>query len=251
VNFVSRRRQIFALQHRTDVVGDDQCHLLTKHLGDLRTGVFVARVDQWELVGGAKARARLGRRDILRHFDHVRDGAPIGSPRHQNHVRPHGANTLDLFVREPSVVGGQHVDDDGPGAQRGPLRALPGHALHYAGHHHLQTAASTAGRDVNVDAGLGVPLRRAIRDDEPVPVEHLPAGEFFDFGDRVQHAAGHVLKRRFHRRRGFAATGLAILVADLLDENGFGRRAAAVGGNDDVERMIDLRLVRTVGRGAH
>ena len=79
---------------------------------------------------------------------------PSVPPDIKNHVGPHRPDPLDLFVREPPVVGGQDIDDDRAGAQRGPLRAFPRHILHYSGHHHLQPAAGAAGGNVDVHADV-------------------------------------------------------------------------------------------------
>ncbi len=112
-------------------------------------------------------------------------GAAVGAAGHQDHVRAHGSNPLDLFVGQPSVVRGQDVDDDGAGAQGGALRALAGHVLHHAGDHHLQSAAGAAGGHVNVHASLGIALRRLVGCDDAVAVQNRAPGEFFDFRDGV------------------------------------------------------------------
>ena len=242
VNLVPGRREILPFEHRTDVVGQHQRSLLAKNLLHLRLRVFIARVDQRELVGGSEPRARLRGCNVLGHLDHVGDRAAVRPAGHQNHVGPHRANTLDLFMRQPAVVRREHVDDDRARPERGPLRAFAGHVLHHPGHHHLQPAARAAGGDVDIHARLRIALRGTVGRNDLVAVENLAAGEFFDFRNRVQHAAGDIFERRFDRRRCFATIRLPIFVADLLDQNGFGRGAATVGGDDDVERMAEHRL---------
>jgi hypothetical protein len=129
-----------------------------------------------------------------------------------------------------------------PSPERGPLRTFPRHVLHHPGHHHLQPAARAAGRDVDVHARLRITLGRAVGRENLVTVEDFQAGEFFNFRNRIQHPARYIFERRFHRRRRLTAIGLPVLVADLLDQNGFGRGAATVGGHDDIEGMGDHRL---------
>ena len=76
--------------------------------------------------------------------------------------------------------------------------------------------------------------------DDRVAVQNFAAGEFFNFRNRVQHPARHIFERRFYRRRCFAAIGLPVFVADLLDQDGFGRGAATVGGDNDIEGVATL-----------
>ena len=240
VNLVPRRREILPLQHRTNVIGQHQRGFLAQDLLHLRLRVFVSRVNQRELVGRPEPGTWLRRRNVLRHLDHMGDRATVRPAGHQDHVRPHRPNALDLFMRQPAVVRRQHIDDNGARPKRGPLRAFPRHILHHPGHHHLQPAARAAGGDVDVDTGLRVATGR----DDPVAVQNFPAGEFFNFRNRVQHPARHIFERCFHRRRCFTAIGLPVFVADLLDQNGFGRGAATVGGDDDIEGMGYSCLIR-------
>src|SRR5207237_6917739 len=53
--------------------------------------------------------------------------------------------------------------------------------------------------------------------------------------DRVEHAAGHVLKGGLDRGRRFATVGLAILVPQLLNEDRLGGGAATIGSENDAE----------------
>ncbi len=170
------------------------------------------------------------------------DSAAVRPSGHQDHVRPHRPDTLDLLMWQTAIVRREHIDDDCAGSERGPLRTFPRHVLHHPGHHHLQPATRTAGRDVNIDTGLRIAAGR----DDGIAVQNFSAGEFFNFCNRVEHSAGHIFERRFHRGRGFPAIGLPVFVADFLDQNGFGRGAATVGGDDDVERLGDHRLGRWV-----
>jgi hypothetical protein len=116
----------------------------------LRPGIGVAGVHERQPVGAAEAWSRIGGGDVLGHFHHMGDGAAVGATGHQDHVRAHGPNPLDLFVGQPSIVGGQDIDDDGACAQGGALSALAGHVLHHAGDHHLQSAAGAAGGHVYI-----------------------------------------------------------------------------------------------------
>jgi hypothetical protein len=110
---------------------------------------------------------------------------------------------------------------------RRPLRRLAGHRFDDAGDHHLQAAAGGRGRHVDVG-----PLRAPFVHEDPVVGDELAADELFHLADGVENAPGDVFGGFFHRGRGLAANLEAVLVALLADEDGFGRGAAAVGGQD-------------------
>ena len=90
----------------------------------------------------------------------------------------------------------------------------------------------------------------ALRRDDPVAVENLASGQLLDLGNGVQHTACHILERRFHRRRSFAAVGLAICVADLFDKNGLSRGTAAIGSDDHVDAAFALQCCSTAKGGS-
>src|SRR6478609_3457855 len=229
--------QVFLLQDRPNIFRDLKGRLVAEDFLYLRLCILVSRINQRQLVGYAKPWTRLGSGDVLRHLDDVRDGAAIGAARHEDHVRPHRANALDFLMRQPTIIGSQHVDHDRAGAQRCPLRTFARHVLHDAGHHHLQPAAGAAGGDIDIDTGLRIPARR----DDLITVKNFALGELLDFRDRVQYPAGHVLKRRLHGRRRLPPVRLAIFVADLFDQNGLGRGAPAISRNDYVQWTVALR----------
>ena len=87
-------------------------------------------------------------------FDKVLDRAAVGSAGNEDHVRPQLADALDFLVVLAAVVDGDNVDDDGSGAQRGPLRALRAHCLDHARDRHLQAAARARCRQVDIHPGL-------------------------------------------------------------------------------------------------
>ena len=158
------------------------------------------------------------------------DGAAIRAARQQHHIGAQLANALYFFVRQAPVVGGKRVHDDRPGTQGAALGALAGHRQHYAGHHHLQPAASTARRDVDIDPDIAV-----CRSDNPLAIENLPPGKLLDLLNGVEYPPGDVLKRGLDRGWGLAAKGLAIPFVLLFDQDRLGRGTAAVGGDNYVE----------------
>ena len=230
VNFVTGRQQVLALEDWPDVVGDRQRRFVAQDLLDLGPCLFVAGVDDRQLVTNAQARFWVSSGDVLGNLDHVRDRAAVGAAGEQDHVRPEMTDTFDFLVARPAVIRRQHVHHDCAGAQSAALRALRGHRLDHAGDHHLQATAGATGGDVDVHAGGAV-----CRSEDALTVQDGAAGEFFDLLDRVEHAAGHVLKGGLDRGRRFATVGLAILVPQLLNEDRLGGGTATIGGENDAQ----------------
>ena len=69
----------------------------------------------------------------------------------------------------------------------------------------------------------------------PFSSEDRPARQLLDFAHGVGDADGDVVERRFDCGRRFAARGQPVFAAALLDEDGFGGGAAAVGGEDGLD----------------
>ena len=235
VDLVAGGREVLLFQRRPQVLRDGQGRLLRKNLRDALARLLVAGVDQRQVIAHAQARAGLGGGNVFRHLHHVHDRAAVRAARQQNHVRPQGADALDLLVRQAAVVRGQHVHDDRPRPEGAPLRALGRHALHHAGDHHLEAAAGAARGDVDVHPGFRVSTHAARRHDL-FPVENLPAGQLLDLRNRVEHPARDVLEGGFDGGRRLPAIGLPVLPADFLDQDRLRRRAAAVRGDDRLER---------------
>ncbi len=238
VNAVARGPQVFALEHWSQVGDYEELDAIAQRVADEFARVLIAGVDQRHLVIRAEPRPRSGRGNPFGDFDHFGRVATVGAAREQNHVGPQLADALNLLVGEPLVVGGDHVHDDGPGPERGPLGAGRGHFANDAGDHHLQAAAGARCRDVDVAA-----LVAAGRTDQlSLLVHQPPAGQLAHLGRRIDHADSHVGDRLLDGGGGFAAVRLAVAVAHLLDEDGFGGGATAVGREDDVDFVEIHRL---------
>jgi len=159
--------------------------------------------------------------------------AAIRAPGQQDHIRPKLSDALNLFMGAPPVVGGNHIHDDGAGAQGGPLRAGGRHLPNHPGHHHLQSAAGAGSGNVQVASflALGGP------DESALLIQKPSAGQLLQLPHRIPQTNGYVRQRRFDRRGRFATKRLPILPPLLFDQNRLGRRAAAVGGQNHLNRF--------------
>ena len=138
------------------------------------------------------------------------------------------------------VVRGDYIHDDRPGAEGGALRALGRHRLHHPADHHLQPAARAAGGDVDIHTLIAAGGR-----DDLFAIEDFSAGQLLQLRHGVQHAASDILEGRLDRRGRLAAERLVVPVGLPLDEDGLGRRAAAVGGHDYVE-ILRVHFLRSL-----
>ncbi|OPZ80742.1 MAG: hypothetical protein BWY76_03263 [bacterium ADurb.Bin429] len=240
--------EVFALQHRAQVIHEFQLHQFTENSGNAVASGHVPGIDHRQAVAFPQPRARVGRAQRLRQIQQVLGSAAVSAAGHENHVRTNAADALYALVLSPAVIYRQHVNDDGARAQRRPLRALRRHVLHHPGHQHLQAAASAAGGQVDIHPVL---VRRAGQRRLP-PSREGAAGQIFQFVQRVQHAYGHVVEGRFHGGGRLAARDQPIRFPIAFNEDRLRRRAAAIGGNNrlywfghrypvSVSRLVDFR----------
>ena len=237
VDLGARGHEILPLHRRSQVLGNGQGRLFSKDLLDPPLRVFVAGIDERQVIAYPEPRARLGGADVFRHFDYMSDRAAVGAARQKDHVRPKRANPLDLLMRQPPVIRRQHIHNDRPGAERASLGAFAGHALHHTCDHHLKASTRAARGNINVHTSLGIAIDPGGCQDLFILQNPAPR-EFLDLADGIQDAAGHVLKRRFDGGRRFAAIGLAVFVPDFLDQDGFGGRTAAIGRDNRAQRPV-------------
>src|SRR5215213_1677237 len=139
-------------------------------------------------------------------------------------------NTLNLLIARSPIIDGQCIHDDRTCAECTALRTFGTHRFDHTGDHDLQTTARTTGRDIDVYASVAVR-----RGNDPFPVQDCPTREFFNFLNGVEDTASDILKWGFDSCRRLATMRLPILVTQLLNENGFGSRAATVSGENDAE----------------
>ncbi len=228
MNGVAGRSEILALEHRPEIVDDRQREAFRDDLPHKRRSVRVAREDDWERVIAAEARPRPGRGDELGNLDHVGRRAAIDAARQQDNVRPQLADALDLLMRPTLVVGRDDVHNDRACAKSSTLGTLRRHFADDPGHHHLQPASGARRGDIEIAA-----LTIGCRLNEPSTIVHEPSsGQLLDFDDRVDDTNGHVSEGRLHSGRRLAAVRLAIHPVNALNEDAFGRGAAAVGGKN-------------------
>jgi hypothetical protein len=111
----------------------------------------------------------------------AQDVAAVSAAREQDHVGPQLAQPADLLVGAAAIVQRDHVHDDRARTERGALRALARHLLAPV------PRPSSAGRrrarraQVEVDAVLA-----ALRGQDRVAVEQLPAAQLLDLAHGVQ-----------------------------------------------------------------
>ena len=222
--------EIFCFECGADVFRDGEGCFVAQSAFNLLCGIFVSGVNDGELIARAKSRFGVGCRDKFGQFDNVRNGAAICAARKEHHIGAQLANAFDFFMRESPIVRRENVHDNCTCAERATLRAFAGHGLNDAADHHLQAAACAAGGNVDVNSAMifcGC--------DDGFAVENLPAGEFFDFLNSIEYAARDVFIGGFNCSGGFTPIGLAIDIVLFFNQDGFGRGAAAIGGDDDIE----------------
>ena len=142
-------------------------------------------------------------------------------------------NAFDLLVRQPFVIRGDDIHDNRAGTEGGALSTLRCQIPHNARYHHLQSAAGTAGGNVDIYAFITV-LRFQ---DNPIG-QQFPSGEFLHFGDGVDNTGGNVFDGCLHGSGCLAADDELICVAALLDQNRFGCGAATVCGKNRLDVPI-------------
>src|SRR5262249_34326543 len=106
------------------------------------------------------------------------------------------------------------------------------------GDDHLQAPAGAGGRNIDVAAfGLAGGTENA-----PLVVDEPAAGQLLELGEGVDDADRDVGDRLFDGGRRFAAVRLPIMPVRLpLDEDRLGRRAPAIGGDDDAD-LVGMKL---------
>ena len=127
VDAIAGRAEVLELQRRPDVVHHRQRRGCIEHLFDQRRGFVVAGEDHRQLILPAEPRLRLRRGDEFGHLHDVPGRAAVGAAGEQHHVGPKFADALNFLVRLASIVRGEDVHDDRPGAEGGPLGARRGH----------------------------------------------------------------------------------------------------------------------------
>ena len=136
------RAEVLTLEHGPKVFDDLQVETaLAEDMRDRVPRLDVARVDDRHRISAAKARLRLGRRNQFGDLNHLVGRPTVGTAGDENHVGSEVADTLDLVVRTPPVIGRDDVHDDGTGPECSPLGAGRGHLGDHAGNHHLQSTA--------------------------------------------------------------------------------------------------------------
>ena len=205
--------------------------------------VFIAGVDQRHAVVFSETGLWAGRRDPLGDLDDFGRVSAVRPAGDQNHVGPQLADPLDLFVRQPLVVGGDHVHHNRPGSEGGPLGTGGCHFADDTGDHHLQSAAGTRRGDIDVAA---FPVSGGANQ-LPFFVHQPASGQFADFGGRVDHPHGDVGHRFLDRRGRLAAESLAVNAVDFFDQDGLGRGAATVRGQNDVQ-IVDVHRITQLAR---
>ncbi len=141
VNRVAGRCQVLAFHGRPQVVHQRQFDAVVEGVGDPLSGVDVSSEDDRHAVLAAEPWLGLGRCDHLGDLDDVLSGPAIGATGDQDHVGSQFTNPLDLFVRQPLVVGGDGVHHDRPGPECRSLGTGRGHLADDSGDHHLQPTA--------------------------------------------------------------------------------------------------------------
>ena len=237
VDDLSRRAQRFLFEPGADVIGEGERGFTSQYLLNAFTGVFVPCVDHGELKSGPEPGPGVGGGDEFGEFDDVADRSPVGSTREEDHVGSQVADALNFLVGLAAVVGGQHIHDNGSGAQGRALCAFSGHGLDHTGDHHLEPTSGAAGGNVDIDAAVAPG-----GGEDTLAVQDLATREFLHFLDSVEHAPGDVLEGGFHGGRGLPPAGLAVDVSDFLDEDGLGGGAAAVGSDNDVQVIHSVRF---------
>ncbi len=141
-----------------------------------------------------------------------------------------------------SVIEGQHVHDDGTGAQCRPLGRLCGHGAHQADDHDLQPSTGGAGRQVQVCAGgtLGGA-------DEAVTIQQAATRQLLDLCHCVEHPSGDIFIGRFDGGGGFSACDQVIAVTSALDEDSLRGGRATVSGQYSLELPITHIGISQVG----
>ena len=104
VDLVAGRSEVLAFQHRANVIGDHERRFLTQNLLDSIPSVFVAGVDQRELITHSQPGTGISRRDVFGHLHYVGHGPAIRPAGEQDHVGTERADTLNLLVRQAAVV---------------------------------------------------------------------------------------------------------------------------------------------------
>src|SRR3972149_3005711 len=84
------------------------------------------------------------------------NGASICTAGKEDHIRSQMPDTIDLFVGEALVIGGNKVHDNRTRPECCTLCAFCRHGLYGTSHHHLQPTASAACGDVYVHANAFV-----------------------------------------------------------------------------------------------
>ncbi len=121
VNPVAGRPEVLMLEDRPQVGHHEQLHAVSERRPHEVGRVFIAGVDQRHLIVLAKTRLRTGRSDPLGNFHHFGRVSAVRAAGDQDHVGPQLADPLNLLVRQPLVVGGDHVHHDRPGSESGPF----------------------------------------------------------------------------------------------------------------------------------
>ena len=121
VNPVASRPEIFPFEDRPQVGHHEQLDAVAQRITHQIGGVLIARVDQRHAIVLAEPRLRPGWSDPLGDLHDLGRVPAVGAAGDQNHVGPQLADPLNLLVRQPLVVGGDHVHDDRAGPERGPL----------------------------------------------------------------------------------------------------------------------------------
>ena len=219
----------FFLQRGAQVVDDAEIGLSTQHPGDLIASGPVAGIDDRQAITGPQSRLGIGGRNGFGDLDHLVGAGAVNLAGDQNHVRTELPDAFDALVGQPAVVEGDDVHHDRAGAQGGPFGAFGRHRPDHSGHHHLQSSPGAGGGNIEI-APL---LATGGAYDPALGVQQLAARELTQLGHRVEHAQSHVLEGGFHGGGSFASMGLAVLLPNLLDEDGLGGGAAAVGGEND------------------
>ena len=231
VNGFAGRKKVFALHRGAQIFHLPQRNLIFQEFLHLRIGHFVAGVNHGQGQANSEPGFGVGGHQHFGHFHEVRDRSAVRAAAHQNHVGAQLTQPFHALKLFASVVYGNDIYDDRARAEGGALGGFRAHRFHDTGHRHLQSASCRRRGEIQINTGFCVFC--GSHGLAAVGGKDGFTAEFFDFTDGVDDADGDIIEGSLDGRRGFAATGQAILsIGLLLDENSLGGGAAAVGGEN-------------------